>query len=169
MISCPRFMSEVTRASTEGLTASGRVAVILKHMGPYQYTAGPDYTALPIDRTEFLETVLPRYAGGFEAGAHGVMMSFVALNGVPAHADPYLRDLVVANIGPGVASTVRENAACSPDTAGRLTAASAPSVLASLRPQREQNARWSAFSCAQWRQERIAVVSLLYPWYRSRG
>ena len=82
-------MSDVTRASTEGLTASGRIAVILKHMGPYQYTAGPDYTALPIERTEFLETVLPRYAGGFEAGAHGVMMSFVALNGVPAHADPY--------------------------------------------------------------------------------
>ena len=87
-------MSEVTRASTEGLTATGRIAVILKHLGPYQYTAGPDYTALPIERTEFLETVLPRYAGGFEAGAQGVMMSFVALNGVPAHADPFLRDLV---------------------------------------------------------------------------
>ena len=101
LISCPVFMSEVTRASTEGLTASGRIAVILKHMGPYQYTAGPDYTALPIERTEFLETVLPRYAGGFEAGAHGVMMSFVALNGVPAHADPFLRDLVAARAGPG--------------------------------------------------------------------
>ena len=101
LISCPVFMSEVTRASTEGLTASGRIAVILKHMGPYQYTAGPDYTALPIERTEFLETVLPRYAGGFEAGAHGVMMSFVALNGVPAHADPFLRDLVRAKAGPG--------------------------------------------------------------------
>ena len=94
-------MSEVTRASTEGLTASGRIAVILKHMGPYQYTAGPDYTALPIERTEFLETVLPRYAGGFEAGAHGAMMSFVALNGVPAHADPFLRDIVRAKAGPG--------------------------------------------------------------------
>ena len=101
LISDPVFMSDVTRASTEGLTALGRIAVILKHMGPYQYTAGPDYTALPIERTEFLETVLPRYAGGFEAGAHGVMMSFVALNGVPAHADPFLRDLVKANAGPG--------------------------------------------------------------------
>ncbi len=101
VISCPRFMSEVTRASTEGITGSGRVAAILKHMGPYQYTAGPDYTALPIERVEFLETVLPRYAGGFEAGAHGVMMSFVALNGVPAHADPFLRDLTRAHIGRG--------------------------------------------------------------------
>jgi beta-glucosidase len=101
LIACPRLMSEVTRASTEGLTASGTIAVILKHMGPYQYTAGPDYTALPIERTEFLETVLPRYAGGFEAGAHGVMMSFVALNGVPAHADPFLRDLTKAMAGPG--------------------------------------------------------------------
>ncbi len=101
LISCPVFMSEVTRASTEGLMASGRIAVILKHLGPYQYTAGPDYTALPIERTEFLETVLPRYTGGFEAGAHGVMMSFVALNGVPAHADPFLRDLTRANAGPG--------------------------------------------------------------------
>ncbi len=101
LISCPLFMSDVTRASTEGLTAFGRIAVILKHLGPYQYTAGPDYTALPIERTEFLETVLPRYAGGFEAGAQGVMMSFVALNGVPAHADPFLRDLVKAKAGPG--------------------------------------------------------------------
>ena len=101
LISCPVFMSEVTRASTEGLTAAGRIAVILKHLGPYQYTAGPDYTALPIERVEFLETVLPRYAGGFEAGAQGVMMSFVALNGVPAHADPFLRDLVKARAGPG--------------------------------------------------------------------
>ncbi len=41
LISCPRFMSEVTRASTEGLTASGRIAVILKHLGPYQYTGVP--------------------------------------------------------------------------------------------------------------------------------
>ncbi|PZQ45817.1 MAG: hypothetical protein DI556_21975 [Rhodovulum sulfidophilum] len=101
VISCPRLMSEVTRASTEGLAASGRVAVILKHLGPYQYTAGPDYTALPISRAEFLETVLPRYAGGFEAGAHGVMMSFVALESVPAHADPFLRDLTRARAGPG--------------------------------------------------------------------
>ena len=101
LISCPMFMSDVTRASTEGLVASGRIAVVLKHMGPYQYTAGPDYTALPIERTEFLETVLPRYAGGFEAGAHGVMMSFVALNGVPAHADPFLRDLTRERAGPG--------------------------------------------------------------------
>lgn len=101
LISDPVFMSDVTRASTEGLVASGRIAVILKHMGPYQYTAGPDYTALPIERTEFLETVLPRYTGGFEAGAHGVMMSFVALNGVPAHADPFLRDLTRERAGPG--------------------------------------------------------------------
>ncbi|HVH03559.1 MAG TPA: glycoside hydrolase family 3 C-terminal domain-containing protein [Amaricoccus sp.] len=101
LISDPVFMSDVTRASTEGLTASGRIAVILKHMGPYQYTAGPDYTALPIERVEFLETVLPRYDGGWEAGAHGAMMGFVALNGVPAHADPYLRDIVKAKAGPG--------------------------------------------------------------------
>lgn len=101
LISDPVFMSEVTRASTEGLLASGRIAVILKHLGPYQYTAGPDYTALPIERVEFLETVLSRYQGGWEAGAHGAMMGFVALNGVPAHADPYLRDIVKAKAGPG--------------------------------------------------------------------
>lgn len=101
LIACPRFMSAVTQASTEGLVAGGRIAVVLKHMGPYQYTAGPDYTALPIERVEFLETVLPRYDGGWAAGAHGAMMSFVALNGVPAHADPYLRDIVKAKAGPG--------------------------------------------------------------------
>lgn len=101
IVSCPVFMSDVTRASTEGLVGTGRLAVILKHLGPYQYTAGPDYTALPIERVEFLETVLRRYDGGFEAGAHGVMMSFVALNGVPAHADPYLRDLTKTMAGPG--------------------------------------------------------------------
>lgn len=101
LIACPRFMSAVTRASTAGLAGGGRIAVVLKHMGPYQYTAGPDYTALPIERVEFLETVLPRYEGGWEAGAHGAMMSFVSLNGVPAHADPFLRDIVKAKAGPG--------------------------------------------------------------------
>ena len=101
IVSDPVFMSDVTRASTEGLSGTGRVAVILKHLGPYQYTNGPDYTALPIECVEFLETVLRRYDGGFEAGAAGVMMSFVALNGVPAHADPYLRDIVKAKAGPG--------------------------------------------------------------------
>src|SRR5262245_3215004 len=73
----------------------------------------------------------------------------------------------VVDIGPGVATTVREYAAASPGVDGRQIAARAPSVFASLRPHCEQNARWSAFSCAQWRQGRIAVVSLLYPWYRS--
>ncbi|MFT3973241.1 MAG: glycoside hydrolase family 3 C-terminal domain-containing protein [Amaricoccus sp.] len=101
IVSDPVFMSDVTRASTEGLLGAGRLAVVLKHLGPYQYTAGPDYTALPIERVEFLETVLPRYDGGFAAGAHGVMMSFVALNGVPAHADPFLRDIAKAKAGPG--------------------------------------------------------------------
>jgi hypothetical protein len=120
LISCPVFMSEVTRASTEGLAASGRIAVILKHLGPYQYTAGPDYTALPIERTEFLETVLPRYAGGFEAGAHGVMMSFVALNGVPAHADPFLRDLVKAHAIPAPSSS-RTTTGSTNFTAGSAT------------------------------------------------
>src|SRR5579862_2532550 len=33
-------------------------------------------------------------------------------------------------------------------------------------PHAEQKARWSALSCAQCLQVRIAVVSLLYPWYR---
>src|SRR5450631_2128402 len=33
-------------------------------------------------------------------------------------------------------------------------------------PQAGQNARWSALLCAQCLQVRIAVVSLLYPWYR---
>jgi beta-glucosidase len=101
IVSDPVFMSDVTRASTEGLSGTGRVAVILKHLGPYQYTNGPDYTALPIECVEFLETVLRRYDGGFEAGAHGVMMSFVALNGVPAHADPFLRDITKERAGPG--------------------------------------------------------------------
>ena len=59
IVSDPVFISDVTRASTEGLLASGRIAVVLKHFGPYQYTAGPDYTSLPIEKTEFLETVLP--------------------------------------------------------------------------------------------------------------
>ena len=73
----------------------------------------------------------------------------------------------VIDAGPGVASIVREYAPASLGLDRRLSAASAPSVFASLCPHCEQNARWSAFSCGQWRQGRIAVVSLLYPWYRS--
>src|SRR5262245_7731918 len=93
-----------------------------------------------------------------------------------AETDPRLRsdrtrppetvDRPVVDTGKGVARIVREYPVGS---LARRSTASGPSVRGSLRPHCEQNARWSAFSCAQWRQERIAVVSLLYPWYRSRG
>jgi hypothetical protein len=50
-----------------------------------------------------------------------------------------------------------------PDT----PAGSPPALLGpSLRPHLEQYARWSAFWWEQCRQARIAVVSLLHPWYR---
>src|SRR4029078_13214567 len=77
---------------------------------------------------------------------------------------PETVDRPVVDTGNGVARIVREYPVGS---LARRSTASGPSVRGSLRPHCAQSARWSAFSCAQWRQERIAVVSLLYPWYRS--
>src|SRR5579862_2887996 len=68
----------------------------------------------------------------------------------------------------GTATIVRENAAV-PRTRSPVVTPKAdiPEVGApSQCPHAEQNARWSAVSCAQCLQVRMAVESLLYPWYR---
>src|SRR5579862_6806824 len=105
----------------------------------------------------------------------------------PAQSSPFLglsatvRSVVVAAPrsatvpGPvraprGAATNVREKAAV-PRTRSPplpfIPNADIPEVGApSQCPQAEQKARWSALSCAQCLQVRIAVVSLLYPWYR---
>src|SRR3954451_121441 len=71
----------------------------------------------------------------------------------------------------GAATMVREKAAVprarSVPLPPRRPNADIPEVGApSQCPQAAQNARWSALECAQCLQVRIAVVSLLYPWYR---
>src|SRR6185312_10197092 len=68
-----------------------------------------------------------------------------------------------------VATSVRENAAVPRMRSVPFTTPNAdiPEVGTPIQwPHAEQKDRWSAKPCAQCLQVRIAVVSLLYPWYR---
>src|SRR4029077_20660703 len=68
----------------------------------------------------------------------------------------------------GAATRVREKAAVPRARASRPPEnADIPEVGApSHRPHAEQKLRWSAEPCEQCLQVRMAVESLLYPWYR---
>jgi len=75
------------------------VAATLKHVGPYQYTYSPDYTDCGPSRRLFLEDSWPPFHAGLKAGAAAIMMSFVSLDGVPAHANEYLARLTTRHGG----------------------------------------------------------------------
>lgn len=70
------------------------IVTTVKHVGPYQYTVGPDYTVLPLSERAFLEDCWPPFEAALKAGSRAAMMSFVAFDGVPAHANPYLANLI---------------------------------------------------------------------------
>lgn len=91
----PTLMRALIAAYVRGYQDAGMVAV-LKHVGGgYQYTDGVDYTTLPISWREFLESCWPGYEGGLDAGAFALMLGFGHLDGLPAHADPRLRDMLL--------------------------------------------------------------------------
>ena len=75
-----------TRARVEGFRTSG-LAVTLKHFAGYgAAVGGRDYDAAEISRTDLLDSYLPAFQAGIEAGAESVMSAFQTLNGVPATA-----------------------------------------------------------------------------------
>lgn len=73
--------------SASGLGASGHVAACLKHFVAYGAPqSGRDYDNASLAWEDLLETYLPPFAAGLEAGALSVMAAFNAVNKVPMHA-----------------------------------------------------------------------------------
>ena len=98
-VESPLLMSQIVRAMVRGYQGSdlreqNAIVSTVKHVGPYQYTEGPDYTAIPLSERAFLEDCWPTFEAGLREGARAVMMSFVAFNGTPSHASAYLSGLV---------------------------------------------------------------------------
>lgn len=75
-----------TRARVEGFQAGG-LAATLKHFAGYGAArGGRDYDAADIALPDLLDSYVPPFRAGIEAGAGSVMSGFHALNGEPASA-----------------------------------------------------------------------------------
>lgn len=67
------------------------LAACVKHFAGYGAPeAGRDYATVSLSGQELYEKYLPGYQAGIAAGAPLVMMSFNTIDGLPAHANPYL-------------------------------------------------------------------------------
>jgi beta-glucosidase len=101
-VESPKLMGDIVASMVTGYQVEGRVAACVKHIGPYQYTHGPDYTVAPISKRAFHEDSWPRYEAGLKAGSLTAMMSFVDLDGEPSHASAYLAGLLKSQSVPGI-------------------------------------------------------------------
>ncbi|RJL16394.1 glycoside hydrolase family 3 N-terminal domain-containing protein [Paracoccus siganidrum] len=71
-----------------GLGHPGRVAACLKHFVAYGAPqSGRDYDNASLAWEDLLETYLPPFAAGLEAGAASLMVGFNAVNRLPMHAN----------------------------------------------------------------------------------
>lgn len=67
------------------------ILACIKHFAAYGAPqAGRDYNTVDMSKRVFLDTYLPPYKAGIEAGARSVMTSFNELDGVPATGSKYL-------------------------------------------------------------------------------
>ncbi|CAM3189803.1 beta-glucosidase [Paracoccus aminovorans] len=89
----PLLASRIAAAATRGFqgtdpAAPGRVAACLKHFVAYGAPqSGRDYDNASLAWEDLLETYLPPFAAGIEAGAASVMAAFNAVNKLPMHAN----------------------------------------------------------------------------------
>ena len=89
----PLLASRIAAAATRGFQGSGpgvagRVAACLKHFVAYGAPqSGRDYDNASLAWEDLLETHLPPFAAGLEAGAASVMVAFNAVNRLPMHAN----------------------------------------------------------------------------------
>ena len=82
----PFLARAFTRARVEGFRAGG-LATTLKHFAGYGAAiGGRDYDATAIGPADLLDSYLPPFRAGLDAGAESVMSAFNALNGIPATA-----------------------------------------------------------------------------------
>ena len=89
----PLLASRIAAAATRGfqgagLGSQGRVAACLKHFVAYGAPlSGRDYDNVSMAWEDLLETYLPPFAAGLDAGAASVMVAFNAVNRLPMHAN----------------------------------------------------------------------------------
>lgn len=89
----PLLASRIAMASVRGfqgagLGTDGRVAACLKHFVAYGAPqSGRDYDNVSMAWEDLVETYLPPFAAGIEAGAASIMVAFNAVNRLPMHAN----------------------------------------------------------------------------------
>ncbi|WP_017998330.1 glycoside hydrolase family 3 N-terminal domain-containing protein [Paracoccus sp. N5] len=89
----PLLASRIAAAATRGfqgagLGTPGRVAACLKHFVAYGAPqSGRDYDNVSMAWEDLVETYLPPFAAGIEAGAASIMVAFNAVNRLPMHAN----------------------------------------------------------------------------------
>ena len=84
-----RIAAAATRGfQGRGLGTPGSVAACLKHFVAYGLPqSGRDYDNASLSWEDLLETYLPPFAAGVDAGAASVMVAFNAVNKLPMHAN----------------------------------------------------------------------------------
>jgi len=84
-----RIATAATRGfQGRGLGTPGSVAACLKHFVAYGLPhSGRDYDNVSLAWEDLLETYLPPFAAGVDAGAASVMVAFNAVNKLPMHAN----------------------------------------------------------------------------------
>lgn len=94
----PLLASRIARASVQGFQGPDfggprRVAACLKHFVAYGAPqSGRDYDSASLSCQDLLETYLPPFAAGLNAGAASLMVAFNAVNRLPMHANaPLIR------------------------------------------------------------------------------
>lgn len=92
----PFLGSQIAKARVHGfqgddLSDTLTVLACIKHFAAYGAPiAGRDYNTVDMSERTFLDTYLPPYKAGIEAGAMSVMCAFNELNGDPATGSKYL-------------------------------------------------------------------------------
>lgn len=88
----PLLASRIAMAATRGFQgadfgADGRVAACMKHFVAYGAPqSGRDYDNVSMAWEDLVETYLPPFAAGLQAGAASIMVAFNAVNRLPMHA-----------------------------------------------------------------------------------
>ncbi len=88
--------SRIAKARVTGFQGSSydagtTIMACVKHFAAYgAVTAGRDYNTVDMSRRQLLETYMPPYKAGIDAGAGSVMTSFNEIDGSPATANSWL-------------------------------------------------------------------------------
>jgi len=131
---CSRIAEAIVRAAQgDNIAAPDKVVAGLCHYpGQSQPVSGFERGAMEISERMLREVFLPPWVAGIKkAGALGVMATYPAIDGVPAHGSPWLLTTIlrdelgfkglVLSEGGGVGTLVYERIAASQKEAGQMT------------------------------------------------